>query len=264
MTTSNIVVTSASQGQSTPTGSLRFSVNELIELSLQQIGAYTPNDEGADPVEVERSQKWLEMIVAEVAGTEDCWWLVPESILFNWPQGERMLTLEDAMGSNFPSTGVLFPISATLRDSDGARKAELELVRRWQYEEIHDKSDAGQPELMFIDRRAADGIKAYIYRVPDSSAYYVDMTVQTYHRSLLGSQGNSDQAGSIGHGFSQEWQLFLVNKLSSVIGNGPVRRLPRADVEKYESAADESFAKLVHSNREKKSEPSRTAPWGRD
>lgn len=263
MTTGNIVVATASQNPATPVGSLLFSAREIVEMSLQDIGAFSPNDEGADPEEMDRGLKRLELIVAEVAGTEDCWWLMPESVSFMLPANERVSTLEDLMGANYPSTGVLFPISAVLTDADGQRVSDLELVRRWQYEEISNKNDTGQPELLYIDRLAA-AVNVFVYRVPTTDEYYVDMVVQTYHRSVIGAQGQSEQAGSLPHGFSAEWQLYLVNRLNTVIGAGPVRRCTAADITRWREAAETSFGKLVHSNREKRSEPSRTAPWGRD
>ena len=129
------------------------------------------------------------------------------------------------------------------------------------YDEIEDKDLTGDPELLFIDRLLVDPTMS-IHEVPDVATWQIDFTYQRYADSVMGDQANTDQSGNRSHGFGPEWQRFLVNSLAADCGNGPVRRIPRADITDMRQLAQQSLSNLIYSNREKKSQPSRTARWG--
>lgn len=251
----------------TPVQSTLLSARGICELALQKVGAYSVNDEGADHVEMVRSLDWLDLIIAEIAGTDQCVWLVPATISFTWPASTRSDSLADLAGAAYPPTGILYPKSARLRDSNGVLLSELTMLTRQQYENMQDKDDEGQPDSIYIDRLADDAeVSASIYRVPGTDPVYtVDLVVQAYAASVRGTQGDEDQAGNVRHGFSQEWQRFIVNRLAADIGDGPVRRLDQGTLDKWRAEAAVSFSNCqVYSNREKRAEfdRPRTRRWG--
>lgn len=259
---SNVVVASATEGETLPVGSSIFSAREICELALGQIGDYSVNDEGADPISMERALKHLDMILAEVAGTDLNRWLISSTFRFSWPIDTRVDTVANIMADAYPSAGIVMPIRANLLDADDQFIRELRIVRRWEYEEVSNKDDTGQPEILYFDRLADDATVS-MYRVPDVATWQIDLVAQTFARSVLGTQSQQNQSGNLQHGMSAEWQRFLVNQLSADIGNGPVRRVSLANVRDWRDVAGTAFARLeVWANREKKSTPSRTKRWG--
>lgn len=246
-----------------PVASTLLSARGLCELVLQRIGAYAVNDEGADPIEMNRTLQWMDLTIAEIAGTDQCLWLVPETLSFEWPAATRTDTLENLLDTALPPTGVLFVKQASLLDSNGIRMGNLPLVARDVYEKISNKDDAGRPEKLFIDRLASD-FNASIYRVPDATqTYTIELVVQTYAASVMGNQGQTDQSGDVRHGFSQEWQRFIVNRVGADVGSGPVRRLDLNEIKDMRDEAIASFARLqAYSNRQKQNTVPRTSRYG--
>lgn len=257
------IVVDNDAGGSSPAPSELLSARGLGEKALEKIGAFTVNDEAADPVELDRTIEWLDLIVAEIAGTNRCHWLVPTTVRFEWPDEESSDTLGNLMGSEYPPEGVLFPVHAWLVDTNGKRIRELKLVRRHEYEDHTDLEMEGQPEQLYIDRQTPD-LKAHIWPVPAAdTGWRVDLMVQKYARSMLGGVSGSADAGELQHGFSQEWQLFLITRLAAEIGDGPVRRLPMNEVNSMRTVAGGLLGRLeTYSNREKRSEPARTKRYG--
>ncbi len=257
------VLASASEAGVSPVGSTNFFAREICELSLGQIGDYSPKDEGAEQFSMQRALKHLDMIISELAGSDLNWWLMEETYRFSWPADTRTERLADVMRDAYPTQGIIMPWKAQLLDEDGRLVDELPIVRRDVYDSVTDKDDVGQPELLYFDRLAMEATVS-VYRVPDVDTWQIDLTAQTYARSVLGTQSQTDQAGNLQTGFAPEWRRYLVNQLAADIGNGPVRRVALATVKDWRAVAEDCLGKLqAWSNREKKSTPSRTAPWGR-
>lgn len=258
------IIVDNDQGGDTPAPTALLSARELCEMSLGKIGAFVTNDEAADPVEMDRSLKWLDIIVGEIAGTNRCHWLIPTTVRFEWPDELASDALGDLMGSEYPPEGVLFPIKAWLVNATtGKRVTELKLVRRHEYEDHVDLALPGQPEQLYIDRQSPD-LQASLYPVPSLGAgWQVDLMLQKYAKSMLGQLTGSTQAGELAHGFSQEWQLYLITRLAAELGDGPVRRLPMSEIAEFRTIAGGLLGRLeTYSNREKRSEPARTKRYG--
>ena len=243
--------------------STKFSATEICELALGTIGDFTVNDLAPSPPSMERALRHLDMIIAELSGIDTNWWLVQDDMRFEWPASTQQGTVADVMDDAYPSLGIMSPISARLLDANGVLITELQLVRRHVYEEVSDKARTGQPSILYFDRLAAEPTVS-IYPVPDGGVVYlIELTAQTFARSVLGNQNQTNQAGDLQHGFGPEWQRYLVNKLSADTGDGPIRRCPLENVDRWEKAAEQSLAMLqAWANREKKSGPSRVARWG--
>jgi hypothetical protein len=253
----------SSQNAATPLPVRKLSAAEVCEMSLQKIGDFPTNDENADPDSMERALQWFDVIVAEVTGNRRCYWLTPETVTFEWPDGEASVVLADQMGSGYPPLGILFPIRAWDVDrTTGTRCGGIELCRRDKFEAQLTPLTSGLPNLLYIDR-LVENQKAYISPIPNSSSQRnIALEFQTYTRSVLGEQGG-DQAGDISTGFDQTWNLFLITRLSAELGDGPVKRLETQTIRDWRALSEGLLSSLLtYQNREKNNRPVVTRRYG--
>lgn len=256
------VTVDAAQNDAAPLGVRLLSASELSERALRKVRAFAINDEEPDPSHMAEALSWLDLIVGEVTGNRRCYWLTPDTVTFDWPGLERNVVLADQMGADYPSTGIQFPIRAWVVDATtGLRQGELELCRRSKYEAKTNLDTGGMPEILYIDRLVANQ-KAYTWPVPTADdLWQVALEFQRYTQSVLGADG-SNQAGDVPHGFSQEWQLFLITRLAAEIGDGPVMRCAKADVKDWRDQAAQYLSNLLYANREKTSRRPVTRRYG--
>ena len=237
-----------------------YKASKIAELALQRIGAFSVNDTAPDPIEMERALYWMDMAVAEVVETNRCWWLVPVTIVKALTANTVSYDLSDFLGSSYPSDGILFPVSAFLRDSS-SHDEPVEIIRREEYEAISKKTESGTTSRIFIDR-VTDDQNLYVHPQVTATGYSLGLIAQVYSPSVL---AGAKIDGNLAHGFSAGWQRFLVLATAAEIGSGPVRRLPLQEVADIRGQAGASLANLFgYANREKVSEPRRTAAWGED
>lgn len=248
-----------------PVQSRRFSAREICELALRKIGAFAINDEAANDTEMEVALQCYEIIVSEIATIMGCWFLIPESFRFYWPGPTATGTVAEIMADIYPAVGIQRPIRATLIDANGVRCGNLPMVRRAAYDSVDNKSTQGRPELLYFDSLALEP-EVSIYRVPqDGVTWQVELEAQVFPKSILGEQINTDQSGDVRHDFGVGWQHYMVNKLASVIGDGPVRQKQRQDLEAWETKSQNQLAELIAwDNRERRSTLARTQRWGGD
>ena len=236
-----------------------WKASGICERALRKIGAFSVNDTAADPEELSEALYWLDLAVAELAGTEQCQWLIPTTLSIALTANTPSYDLSTALGQANPTDGVLFPIEAWLRNSNGEDEP-LEIIRRKEYEDIADKDAVGAPTRIYIDRLGADQ-NLFVHPVPDATGYTIRLVCQTYAPNLVGATPNA--GGNVGHGFSAEWQKWMVNQNAADIGSGPVRRLPPSEINDMRTQAEASRARLMaYSNREKVSQPRRTRAFG--
>lgn len=226
-----------------------FSAREVCELSLMLIGAYSPADQAADPIHMERALQFMELEAAHLAGTKQAQWLVPQTIEIPLDADTPAYDLSDQAGAAEPSLYIMAPISATLID-DNDNETPLNIVRRSQYEEHPNKTTSGVPNEIYIDR-TNDEQGLWVYPVPEVDTFSLRLVVFTYARSVLGQLGDVE-AGQVAHGFDRTWQLWLSVATAARIGSGPVRRLDRATLNDYRQEAGRLLTELMAGqNREK-------------
>lgn len=233
-----------------------LSVREICERSLRKIGSYSLRDRGADPAEMQEAMFWLDLVVSALTGTRTAQWLIAQTLQAPLAAATPSYKLQTLFASGMPADGILFPINAWVRDSSG-RDIPLRLIRKQEYEDIEDKGATGQPAVVYIDRLVPTQ-DVFVHPVPADGSFSLRLEVQTYSPTY--AKTNSDAAKP--HGFSQEWQLYLITELSAFIADGPVRQLPRTDVDTWKNEAAAMLKDLTKSNREKVSLPRRTAAWG--
>ena len=236
-----------------------WKASGICERALRKIGAFSVNDTAADPEELAEALYWLDLAVAELAGTEQCQWLIPTTLSIALSANTASYDLSTALGTANPTDGVLFPIEAWIRDSNGL-DTPIDIIRRRDFEDIEDKDKSGIPDRIYIDRLNEDQ-NIFIYPVVDETGYSIRLLCQTYAANLGGT--GLTATGNIAHGFSAEWQKWMVLQNSADIGSGPVRRLPISETDRIRAEAGTSLAKLMaFSNREKVSQPRRTRAFG--
>ena len=236
-----------------------WKASGICERSLRKIGAFSINDSAADPEELHEALFWLDLAVAELAGTERCHWLIPATLTITLSADTASYDLSTAIGSDYPTDGVIFPIEAWLRDDDD-NDTPLEIIRRRDYEDISDKADSGSPDRIYIDRLNADQ-NLFVYPVPSAAGEFIRLVCQSYAANL--TCGTPDQGGNDAHGFSAAWQRWMILQNAADIGSGPVRRLPSSEVNDMRQQAEGARARLMaYSNREKTSQPRRTSASG--
>lgn len=236
-----------------------WKASGICERALRKIGAFSINDTAADGEELAEALYWLDLAVAELAGTEKCQWLIPTTLSIALSADTASYDLSNALGTSNPTDGVLFPMSAWLRDSNG-EDTPIDIIRRQDYEDISDKDESGEPNIVYIDR-LADDQNIFVHPVPDATGYSVRLLCQTYAPNMLA--GTPSDGGNVAHGFSAEWQRWLILQNSADIGSGPVRRLPSGEITDIrQQAAISRAALMTYSNREKVSQPRRTRAHG--
>ena len=236
-----------------------WKASGICERALRKIGAFSVNDTAADPEELAEALYWLDLAVAELAGTEQCQWLIPTTLSIALSANTASYDLSTALGTANPTDGVLFPIEAWIRDSNGL-DTPIDIIRRRDFEDIEDKDKAGVTDRIYIDRLNEDQ-NIFIYPVVDETGYSIRLLCQTYAANLGGT--GLTATGNIAHGFSAEWQKWMVLQNAADIGSGPVRRLPISETDRIRAEAGTSLTKLMaHSNREKVSQPRRTRAHG--
>lgn len=237
-----------------------WKVSGICERALRKIGAYSINDSAADPEELAEAVYWLDLAVAELAGTSHCVWLVPTTLTIPLSADTATYDLSDVLGDDYPTDGILFPIEAYVRDDDD-NDTPIEIVRRRDYEEITDKATSGKPDRIYIDR-LADDQNISVYPVPTDTSYSIRLVAQTYAPDFVGSNLRAVN-GNVAHGLSAEWQRWMILQNAADIGSGPVRRLPPGEISEIRRDAEISKARLLaYSNDEKDSMPRRTRAYG--
>lgn len=236
-----------------------FSARELAERALRKIGAFSINDTAADPEELHETLFWMDMAIAEFVGAERCHWLIPVTVEIPLTTSASY-DLSAAAGSNYPSNGIIFPTDAYLRDSSG-NDVEIDLWGRRRYESIDDKDATGEPAGVYIDR-LTDDQNLFVHPVPASAGLYtLRLVCQTYAETVA-TQTGAAKSGNVQHGWPVEWQRWLINQTAADTGSGPVRRLPKSDVDDIRRDAELSRNRLTtYSNREKRG-VRRTQAWG--
>ena len=236
-----IVIPSSPQSTAPPPSKL-FSARELATKVLERIGAFTVNDTGPDPIDLDRALEWMELEIALLAGTERCQWLIPAALEFTLDADEASFNLRDKAGTDMGSLLLMYPISAYIRNSSDD-DTEIDLVRRTVYETHIVKDTSGTPEEIFIDRANADPT-AYVWPVPADSTLSLRLVFQTYARSILGNASDGE-SGNLSLDFDRAWQLWIINKTALATGDGPIRQLGNDKLTRLRGDADSTLAKLL-------------------
>lgn len=218
---------------------------QVSELALRRIGAFAISDSAADPNELSVSCGALDRLVSEKCAVMRCWPFVRINKRFLLPQTPSF-DLYDQAGSVIPLGTFQYFVSATVRTvADAANEQPLRPIILAEYEDIENKVTTGTPEVIYVSRETPRPT-IYLHPVPGNALHQLDLTFQAPSADM------SATTGSIAHGLEASWQRWMEYQLSVDVGSGPVRSLPKSELDVWQAQADRSWADLEFYNAHQK------------
>jgi hypothetical protein len=240
-----------------------LSAVAICERALRAIGAFPITDSAADGEQLREAMTWLDLIMAEEAGSTKLWFLIPATISLTLTNGTSSYPLNTALGANLPLDQIQFPVEALLQYPDG-KTHPLPIVHRDQFQAIEDKAATGPPRLIYIDRLPSPTLTTWpTPPATDPNTWIIQLDVQTYAPNVApaGATGTQPQ-GSIQTGFRQAWQRWLVAQLSHDLGAGAIFKIPETSLNRFGKMASLSKTALeAFENREHETVPPVCEPW---
>jgi len=167
--------------------------------------------------------------------------------------GTASYDIETILGTNSPTDGIQFPVSATLKDSNG-NETPLKITTRTEYEEIIDKDQEGIPDRIYIDRLQTPTLKTFPVLTTGTTGYTIELVLQTFTDTFHGTNGAQVT------GYRQPWQLWMIYALTDVLGDGTIRRVPASEAKMYAAKAEKYEGRvLAFENRQFANTTQRTA-----
>jgi hypothetical protein len=239
------------------------SARQLCELALRAIGAFPVTESAADSEQLRTAMDWLDMILAELAGTTRLFALVPATISLPLSGGQSAYNLEEELGSEMPPDGLQFPVNAWLEDAAGNRHP-LQIVPRDKFEAVNNAATSGPPRMIHIDRLAtAPQLRTYPVLANGVTGWKIKLDVQTYAPDISpGGVTGTQPSDAVMTKFRQAWQLYLVTTLAYHLGSGAIIKLPEASLARFEKTMLRSKVALeAFENREHEATPPICEPW---
>lgn len=196
------------------------TAKQIAEKALQRIGAFPPSRAQADAAELRRALQWMEMILNTQSGIQT---ITSFNRAYEIPLeatiGDYLLAdYDDEAGTQHVFSAVLVDASENVEP--------LELI--WENQSLEENiTEIGRPLRAVVTRAVHPEIK--VYPVPTQievdAGYRIRVRVQTFHAGI-------DETGVADSDISlrASWYLWLIKKLSFEIGSGPVRRLPKDEL----------------------------------
>ncbi|MER8967715.1 hypothetical protein NKI25_18670 [Mesorhizobium sp. M0808] len=240
-----------------------LKAKEICERALRMIGKFPTTESAPDGEDLREALFWLDMVMAEVAGTTRLFFLIPASIRLTLVAGQQPYLLSDEITA-FPDNGFQFPVAAWLEDANGNR-TPLEIVARDTWLEKSLLSTPGTPCEVYIDRLPDPTLYTYpTIDATDTDVWTVVLDFQSYAPNVApaGVSGTRPQ-DSVETLFRQAWQRWLTYKLCVDIGGGAVVKLPENSLARFEREELKARGALeAFENREHDTEPPTVEPFG--
>lgn len=233
-------------------------------LALATIGAFTVNDTAPDPIHLQRTMQFLDMLLAETVGTRRMFHRIEPGVLsLAITNGTQSYNLYTALGASLPADGIQFVVAAWCEDQD-ARRWPVEIVNQQKFETVCEPDKTGPPEWMHLDATADPTLR--IYPIPDSSdtnTYTLKLQVQKYAPDVApGGITGTMPLTSVMHDFGQTWQRWMVFQLAHDIGSGPVYSIERDRLDRFARIAADSKMRLeAYTNRTQETSDPVCEPW---
>jgi hypothetical protein len=206
-----------------------LTVTEICERALRKIGAYSINDTGADPVELEESRAWLDMIVGHVSSRKRTWWLVPSTGAVTLVADTASYALVDELTGG---PDVQHVVGVWLTNTTSGDRLPLDLLRRQAFEDLGTE-EVGPPTKVWIDRSRVPTL--HVWPTPQTPIEHrLDVVYQKFSDDSVALDPTSRMPD-----MRESWNLYLVTALAAEIGSGPVRRLPQDEVKEARARAAE-------------------------
>jgi hypothetical protein len=139
----------------------------------------------------------------------------------------------------------------------GTTETPLTILRADQWEEIPDKSSSGTPDRIWIDRLNEPVLKTYPVLGAGLTGYTIELRFQTFSPEY-----RNPNSGQEATGLRAAYQEWVIYRLAAALGDGTVRTLPAADLDRLEKKAGALWAGLMaFENREHESMPYVVSAW---
>jgi hypothetical protein len=228
----------------------RHSVHGICELALRQIGAIPITESATQGPELDQAIYWLDLLVAHHVAVNRVLHLVPSTIGIPIAADTKDYDIANTAASDEPNNGIQFPIQASLRDPTG-NDTPLNIVSRSEYEEIGDKNTSGIPDRIYINRLDVPKMSVYPVLGTGATGYSIQLVVQAFSKDLTVARG-----AQVAHEMRTAWQLWMVLALAIRLGSGPVRKLPKSEIDDLKLEATEMLKDLLlNENREHTGNP---------
>ena len=229
------------------------SINFVLQRSLRRIGAYSINSSGARQPEMEEARYWLDMHVSHLAARKRTWWRTPATQTFPLVAGQREYVLDEVLPTDAIADGVQAVIALYIDRADtGAEIGPVNILRRQEFEDLAGEATnaSGPPSAAYVDRHQRPVLR--FLEAPDAAvSYNARIVFQSYAPDL---KAGRDVARL--EQFRSTWTLYLVTALAALIGNGPVRKLPKDEVDDLKRETDALLRDLeAYDDHEQENEP---------
>lgn len=234
--------------------------------ALGAIGAFPVTETAPDPTHLRRAMTWLDLILAQVTGTERLFSRVASTVSFTITNGTSSYDLYNALGSELPADKFQFIVEAFLEDSNGNR-VPLEIVTRDKFEDVPKPAETGPPCWIWIDNDDATAPTLHIFPTPastDTTVWSVKLVGQRYSPNVSpGGVLGSLPSASVLHDMGQAWQRWMICQLAHDLGSGPIHKLPEQSLNRFMGMATLAMTRLLaFENREHETTAPLTEPWG--
>lgn len=208
-----------------------LSAAKIAEHALRQIGAYSTNDSGADPAQFDVALDRLDILVAELASSEDLSWLETATT-----------SVVLVAGTSAYSLSGLEHVSAVRYTRAGRFPEPVDLIRHADFVLLD--TDSGDPQAASVTRAATLTLNVWPTPATAQAGLALLVTGQSYAEDLTESQG----AGATG--LPTGWARWLIYTLAADLGSGPIHTLAPGTIQALEQRAGALKARLMaHSNR---------------
>lgn len=240
-----------------------FTAKEICERALRAISSFAITDSAADGEHLREAMTWLDLNMAEVAGSQRLFSLIPAKVSLALTNGTGDYDLYTALGADLPLDRVQFPVEAWLVD-DADNRTPLDIVTLDEFNQVSNATTNGAPLMIHISRLPTPRLRTFpTPAADDTTTYTIEIDVQTYAPNVApGGVTGTQPSGSALHGFRQAWQRWLVFRLASDLGSGPIFKLPQTSIDNFDKRALQAKTTLdAFENREHETTPPVTAAW---
>ena len=226
-----------------------FNAGQVALAAIRRTQAIAPFEASADAYKTGIALNNLDTLLSFMNGTEG---------LETQKVRAQSLALTTSTSYNLDALledDLQFVSSVILYDETTGKETPIEMITEKQYDEITDKTTTGEPDGVYITKD--DSPTLYTYPTPTAASLY-SLRISGYKYS---AEVAGNAAGS--HDLNSAWQLFLEYRLAAMIGDGPLMRAPRVDINGWNQEAETARQRLVgYHNRTNRNRPRATKPWG--
>lgn len=239
-----------------------FSAADIAGRALRMIGAWPVTESAPDGEQLREAMNWLDLIMSEVAGTQELGFLQPAEVSLTLVAGTRSYVLASVLGDEYPDDGIQFVLSAWMED-ENAQRHEITILSKESFDAL--EVEEGLPEKIYLDMAESKTLWTWPTLPSDETeTYTIKLRVQVFapNISFKGVTG-TQPTGTTLHKFAAAWQRFLTYRLAADIAAGPVAALPQSRINHFITEANEAWVALDgFQNREKTTEPPVAEPYG--